>query len=197
MSAWQWEMWSEIDPGNLSVWWEIESSGTDYMSGSVVVKGRLKNHISFWREVIKAPATIISTIDGGYVLPLKSEPTPYVRGNHQSACKNSLFIQESLSELCTAGCAVEVSARPIICSPLSVVDNSSGKKRLRLRVSVVPTHLIAVRLLLDIAKNILRQILKWNSPLKICALYIRIIRTMGQGQSERNIEIAFTACLWR
>ena len=77
----------EIDPGNLSVLWEIESSGTDYMSGSVVVKGRLKNHISFWREVIKAPATIISTIEGGYVLPLKSEPTPYVRGNHQSACK--------------------------------------------------------------------------------------------------------------
>ena len=43
----------KIDPGNLSVsiamgdvveinsdvWWEIESSGTDYMSGSVVVKG--------------------------------------------------------------------------------------------------------------------------------------------------------------
>ena len=23
----------KIDPGNLSVWWEIESSGTDYMSG--------------------------------------------------------------------------------------------------------------------------------------------------------------------
>ena len=46
-------------------------------------------------------------------------------------------------------------------------------------------------------KKILRQILNWNSPLKICALYIRIIRTMGQGQSERNIEIALTACLWR
>ena len=29
----------KIDPGNLSVWWEIEPSGTDYMSGSVVVKG--------------------------------------------------------------------------------------------------------------------------------------------------------------
>ena len=80
--------------------------------------------------MIKAPATIISTIEGGYVLPHKSEPTSYVRGNHQSACKNSLFIQESLSELCTTGCAVEVSARPIIFSPLSVVENSSGKKRL-------------------------------------------------------------------
>ena len=120
----------EIDPGNLSVGWEKESSGTDCMSGSVVVKGRLKNYISFWRAVIKAPATIISTIEGGYVLPLKSEPTAYMRGNHQSACKNSLFIQESLSELCTTGCAVEVSAMPVICSPLSVVENSSGKKRL-------------------------------------------------------------------
>ena len=68
---------------------------------------------------------------------------------------------------------------------------------LRLRVSVVPTHLIAVRLLLDIGKKFLHEFLNWNSPLKICALYIRIIRTMGQGQSERNIEIALTACLWR
>ena len=80
--------------------------------------------------MIKAPATIISTIEGGYVLPLKSEPTAYMRGNHQSACKNSLFIQESLSELCTTGCAVEVSAMPVLCSPLSVFENSSGKKRL-------------------------------------------------------------------
>ena len=100
------------------------------MSGSVVVKVRLKNHISFWREVIKAPATIISTIEGGYVLPLKSEPIAYVHGNHQSACKNSLFIQESLSELCTTGCVVEVSAMPVICSPLSVVENNSGKNSL-------------------------------------------------------------------
>ena len=76
-------------------------------------------------------------------------------------------------------------------------NSKTVAKRLRLRVSVVPTHLISVRLLLDIAKKILRQILNWNSPLKICALHIRIIRTMGQGQSERNIEIALTACLWR
>ena len=34
----------------------------------------------------------------------------------------------------------------------------------------MPTHLIAVRLLLDIAKKILRQILNWNSP-----LYVRYI----------------------
>ena len=80
--------------------------------------------------MIKAPATIISTIEGGYVLPLKSEPTSYVCVKHQSACKNSLFIQESLSELCTTRCAVEVSAMPVICSPclLSriVLENEAG-----------------------------------------------------------------------
>ena len=80
---------------------------------------------------------------------------------------------------------------------INLGNNYHSKSSLRLRVSVVPTHLIAVRLLLDIGKKFLRQVLNWNSPLKICALYIRIIRTMGQGQSERNIEIALTACLWR
>ena len=52
----------EIDPGNLSVEWEIESSGTDYMSGGVVVKGRLKNHISFWREVINDKPEPLQTL---------------------------------------------------------------------------------------------------------------------------------------
>ena len=50
------------------------------MQEEVVVKGRLKKHN--WKEEIKAPDTIISTIESGYVLPLKSQPTPFSKANH-------------------------------------------------------------------------------------------------------------------
>jgi hypothetical protein len=110
----------EIIPENISVWWEVEVTEWDIMSSGVVVKGRLKKHISFWRDEIKAPTAIINVIDTGYVLPLKSEPTPYFHANHHSANRHSSFVQESVSELCATGCVVEVSTRPSICSPLSV-----------------------------------------------------------------------------
>ena len=117
----------EIIPENISVWWEVEVTEWDIMSSGVVVKGRLKKHISFWRDEIKAPTAIIN-VDTGYVLPLKSEPTPYFHANHHSANRHSSFVQESVSELCATGCVVEVSTRPSICSPLSVVENKTGKK---------------------------------------------------------------------
>ena len=66
----------------------------------------------------------------GYVLPLKSEPTFHVRMNHRSAIENSTFVQENILELLASGCVVEVPDTPHICSPLSVVETSSGKKRL-------------------------------------------------------------------
>ena len=65
----------------------------------VSVKGRLKKCISFWRNEIRACTNIISTIEDGYVLPLKSEPTAYMQDNHLSANKNSSFAQESIDDL--------------------------------------------------------------------------------------------------
>ena len=123
----------EISPENLSLGWEIESVGM-YGPCSVVVKGRLKEHVSFWKDTIRAPATIIDTIKSGYVLPLKSEPTTYVCKNHQTANRNCSFVGSSISELCAMRCVVKVSDMPHICSPLSVVESSSGKKRLVLNL---------------------------------------------------------------
>ncbi|ETW96471.1 MAG: hypothetical protein ETSY2_46335 [Candidatus Entotheonella gemina] len=54
--------------------WEV---GDEEMPTSV--KGRLRNHIDFWREELQAPTYVLSTIESGYVLPLKSEPTPFVK----------------------------------------------------------------------------------------------------------------------
>ena len=113
-----------IEVNHLVVAWEIESTPPCRVS----VKGRLKKCISFWRNEIRACTNVISTIEDGYALPLKSEPTAYMQANHLSANKNSSFVQESIDDLSATGCVVEVAQRPHICSPLS--ENISGKKRL-------------------------------------------------------------------
>ena len=97
----------------------------DMVPAMVVVKGGLKRCISFWRDNIKASDTILSIIEHGYVLPLMSEPSPHVQINHRSAVIHSAFVHESIAELLATGC---VTDRPHICSPLSVVESSSGKR---------------------------------------------------------------------
>lgn len=94
------------------------------------VQGRLKKRTLFWREVLKAPEPVLRTIESGYVLPLKSEPTPLVQCNQQSALNNAEFVRASVSELLTNRCVKQVAKVPYICSPISVVESSSGKKRL-------------------------------------------------------------------
>ena len=75
-----------IAPESLTTMWEVESLKPDTLPEAVyeevIVKGRLKKHIPFWREKIKAPDTILSTIESGYVLPLKTQPTPFSKANH-------------------------------------------------------------------------------------------------------------------
>ena len=105
--------------------WEVEDEELP-----TSVKGRLRNHIDFWREELQAPAYVLSIIESGYVLPLKSEPTHFVKKNQVSAIKHSKFVQHSIKELLATKCIKEVPEVPHVCNPLSVVVNSGGKKRL-------------------------------------------------------------------
>lgn len=73
----------EVNHWEVDVAWEMEWD--PIASCRVSVKGRLKKCIFFWRNEIRACANMISTIEDGYVLPLKSEPTAYMQANHLSA----------------------------------------------------------------------------------------------------------------
>ena len=42
------------------------------------IKGRLKERLSFWKDELEASPAILDVIAHGYVLPLKSEPNPYM-----------------------------------------------------------------------------------------------------------------------
>ena len=89
------------------------------------VKGRLKEHLRFWKETIQASSFVLGVIEVGYVLPLMS---PFCRQNQASASLCAQFVQESVTELLSSGCINEVPVEPYVCSPLSVVENSMEKK---------------------------------------------------------------------
>ena len=94
------------------------------------MKGKLKEHVQFWKEELKAPDSVLSVIEEGYVLPLKSSPPPSIQKNHSSAVFHADFVSDTIAELAASGCVRTVKTVPQVCSPLSVVQNTSGKKRL-------------------------------------------------------------------
>ena len=92
------------------------------------VQGRLTANVKFWEQEIQAPPLILDWIRHGYKLPLLSLPDPFERANHKSALVNKDFVNEAVRDLVNNHCIAEVSGVPRVCSPLSVVTNSSGKK---------------------------------------------------------------------
>ena len=98
------------------------------------IKGRLKEMLDFWRDELEAPAFILDVIEHGYVLPLKSEPTPFIGKNQASVFDNEEFESDSLEELLVAGCIQQVAFVPYACSPLSVVKCKFEEKRLVLNL---------------------------------------------------------------
>ena len=58
----------------------------------------------------------------------------HARPNQQSARGNAGFVDLAVAELLSGGYIESVSAKPYICSPLSVVENATGKQRLVLNL---------------------------------------------------------------
>jgi len=105
------------------------------------VKGRLKHCYEFWEKNIDANDEILSIINQGYVIPFISEPPVFYMKNNRSACKNSEFVEKSIKDLIKNNCVYETPFKPHNVNPLSVaVNNSSGKKRLILDLSVLNNY---------------------------------------------------------
>ena len=111
--------------------WEVESSGLEQIND---VQGQLKKHLKYWEYVLHAPPPILDCIRNGYRLPLKFVPCSRFQHNRSSAVSHIQFVNEEIENLVKNRCAVLVNDRPYICSPLSVVSNSSGKLRLVLNL---------------------------------------------------------------
>jgi len=104
--------------------WDYEEAGHQITD----VQGRLLTSVNFWEQELQAPSPIIDWIKHGYKLPLLSLPETFEKANHKSALENTDFVSSALTDLENNRCILEVDNVPHICSPLSVVTNSSGKK---------------------------------------------------------------------
>ena len=91
------------------------------------VQGRLRKKLSFWREVLQAPPSILDSIEHGYRLPLKIIPLSHVHQNHRSTELHNDFVEGVIHKLLEYCCFERVDHKPSECSPLSVVSNSTGK----------------------------------------------------------------------
>ena len=119
----------------------FEEHCVEPINSSVVVKGRLKKHVTFWQK-IDASKWILDIISNGYCLPFTSLPSRRFFNNHASTIKHSDFVSEEITKLLSSGVLVEVGESDLtVCSPLSVVKNVSGKCRLILDLRYVNQHL--------------------------------------------------------
>ena len=107
----------------------------------VVVKGRLRENIAFWRS-IGASQWLLNVLCEGYCLPFVDFPAIKFFPNHKSALCHAEFVSVEISKLLVSGAIVEVlSADLRVCNSLGVAVNSSGKPRLILDLRYVNQHL--------------------------------------------------------
>ena len=122
----------QCPPGDLGCTqkcWEFAEADKTVSDG-MAVKGRLRHHIHFWVEELHATQWIIDMIRDGYMLPFYVEPPAYRRGIKNTAYASSVFVHNAVVDLVKGGFVEVVAEQPYICSPVSVVENSAGKKRL-------------------------------------------------------------------
>ena len=105
------------------------------------VKGRLKTHLDYWENVIGANGVVTSVIKEVYKIPFTYTPQKAYFKNNKSALRNSDFVTDSIKDLLINKLVKETKNIPHVVSPLSVVENFAGKKRLILELRYVNKHI--------------------------------------------------------
>ena len=110
--------------------------------GTPVIFDRLKSALPYWRDVIKAPPSVLNVIEAGYRIDFVTTPPSSSFPNNKSALRNSEFVTQAVTELLDLNVIQEVEEIPYFCSPLSVAEN--GKKlRLILDLSILNEYIVA------------------------------------------------------
>ena len=94
------------------------------------VQGRLKCRYVFWETELEASEFVLGIVRSGYRLPFVRFPPFVCMRNNRSALEESLFVATAIEELILANCIAECVECPLVCSPLQVVTNPKGKRRL-------------------------------------------------------------------
>jgi hypothetical protein len=105
-----------------------------------IIKGRLKSALPYWRDVIKAPLSVLSIIEKGFMLDFIIKPPCMHFNNNKSAIVNAEFVNKAVDDLLQKGLIKKVIDKPTVISPLSVASNSE-KKRLILDLSILNEYI--------------------------------------------------------
>ena len=97
----------------------------------------MRKHASFWLNDLYAHSFVKGIILHGYRFPFTVLPWQVSKLNHRSALQHEQFVSSAIGELLEAGCIIQSSECPLVCSPLSVVENAKGKLRLVLDLRYV------------------------------------------------------------
>lgn len=121
---------------------------------SISVKGRLERALEYWKSFC-SDQFILNTIEFGYKLPFREIPPPSETfRNNRSALNNSKFVVEAITQLLDSGCVRPVNFKPRVVNPLSVAEQSSGKKRLILDLRKVNLFLVKFKFKMEDLRNI-------------------------------------------
>ena len=77
---------------------EFKQPSSNTPVSSLKVKGRLRAHVQFWKD-IEASDFIIDTIQEGYRIPSRESPNPDIFSNNSSAFDNWQFVFDSITQL--------------------------------------------------------------------------------------------------
>lgn len=108
---------------------------------SVKVKGRLRTHLHFWKNMC-AYDNILEIIKNGYKIPFYSVPQRCFQKFNKSALLHCEFVEMAILELLEDGLIEECVDIPFIVNPLTVSIQSNGKKRLILDLRCVNLHIL-------------------------------------------------------
>ena len=98
----------------------------------VSIKGKLENDLDCWENAIGANRVVTSAIKEGHKIPFAYTPKKAHFKNNKSALWSSNFVTDSIKDLLPNKLVKQTNNIPHVVSPLSVVENSAGKKRLTL-----------------------------------------------------------------
>ena len=121
--------------GLTTEYFEYEQNQTN-----IIVKGRLKQNIEFWRN-IGANNFVLDVMENGYKIPFYSCPPKMMLKNNKSALSNAEFVVKAIVDLLKLGLVVKGNSLPHCVNPLSVSVQSNGEKRLILDLSLVNKHI--------------------------------------------------------
>ena len=105
--------------------------------------------MKFWEEVLETNTVVTSVIRDGYKIPFTYTPKKAYFKNNKSSLQEYEFVTKTLKELLQNNLIEETKSIPYVVNPLSVAEDSYGKKRLILDLRYVNKHIYTEKVKFD------------------------------------------------